>query len=115
MEASEFWKRFDFVANSKGLNLFDISQRTNISYNTIRQWRSQNRFPRLPDAYKMSLEIGVSLEYLLGGEKVKLSQEAYFVESNQEMRTLVRYCMNDHQLLPALKIIMGQSHPGKRQ
>lgn len=82
---------------------------------TFNTWQKRETYPRADDAVRIAQYLGVSVEYLVLGNNQNSSPEAKFVESNQEMKTLVQYCMNDHQLLPALKIIMGQSHPGKRQ
>ena len=107
MEAYEFWKRVDSVRNN--ISMAEIARKANVSYKNIKDQRSLNRVPKLEDACAIASALSVPVEYLVYGEKASISKEAQFVESNQEMRTLVRYCMNDGRLLSTLQLIVKQA------
>ena len=113
MDAYRFWDNLD-KARGESITLKDLCKKIGIAYQRLADQRSDCRFPKLEDAYALAKAIGVSLDYLITGESLSnLSPEAQFVETNETMRTLVRYCMNDTRLLPALELIIEQTRSDK--
>ena len=112
MDAYSFWKNFDSALSAQTLK--SVADKAGLNYRTIKNQRSAVRLPNLDDAYALSQVLCVSLEYLLTGkDSSSISPEAQFVESNETMKTLVRYCMNDARLLPALELVIEQSRADK--
>lgn len=103
----DFWKDID--TNNIFKTVKELAEESGVNYIRIRNQRSDNRIPCAEDLYNLSKALHVTMEYLLTGEDCKLSPEAQFVESNPEMKTLVRYCMNDGRLLLALQLIVEQA------
>lgn len=68
MDAYDFWKNVDLVRKDKA-PLRDVCRRQGLVYQRIADQRSECRFPKLEDAYLLASAYGVSLEFLLTGER----------------------------------------------
>lgn len=108
IRALDIWNRVDELNKT---TLVELAKQIKIPYTRIKRNRTDCRIPSAEDLYKISQAFNVPMEYLLTGKYNNniISPEAQFVESNQEMRTLVRYCMNDGRLLSALQLIVEQA------
>lgn len=107
--ARSFWNRIDELRGN--VTLKDLSLLAGLNYDTLRNKRS-GRTPallNLEDSYKIAKSLNTSIEYLLTGKNFSISIEAQYVESHPEMKTLVRYCMNDTRLISALQLIIEQA------
>lgn len=110
--AYQFWKRVDIQLSEKKLGLNDLSEKTQISYASIRGWRSKDRVPGAEDLLKIATTLKVSVDYLLAGSDAStsiLSPEAKAVEESPELQALVRAVMRDPQLLSALAAVIESS------
>ena len=113
MENSErsyqIWTRVDTLKGN--LSLSDLSAKVGMKYQRMKEQRSSGRIPSAEDLYALAKGLGTSMEFLLTGEDQvsALSLEAQFVEKNETMKTLVRYCMKDAHLLSALEPIIEQA------
>lgn len=66
MEGNEFWKRMDKIRPKEDLKNF--AKRNGLDYVRLTNQRSDGRIPKLEDAYRISVALGCSIEYLITGE-----------------------------------------------
>ena len=99
-----FWKNLD--ACKGRVSLADLAKKISLNYKSILDQRTSNRLPKLEDAYRIALELNVSVEYLLTGESSSLPAEAKAVMEDESLRLLVRYCMEDRRLLSAIELLV---------
>ena len=105
MEAFAFWKNFDEAIGSRTLK--SVVEGAGLNYRTIKNQRSGLRLPNLDDAYALSVSAGVTLDYLISGNRgAMLSPEAQAVSEDPELRLLVRAVMRDRRLLSALAAVV---------
>ena len=108
----QLWTRIDALKGD--MSLTELAGKVGIKYQRMKEQRSSGRVPSADDIYKISKALHSTMEYIYSGENSNtLSPEAQFVETNETMRTLVRYCMNDTRLLPALELVIEQSRADK--
>jgi transcriptional regulator with XRE-family HTH domain len=60
-----FWKRVDGLRGKRQLK--EIAEAAEIDYTRIKNQRSDNRTPKLEDAYRLSRVLGCSLSFLITG------------------------------------------------
>lgn len=80
-----FWKHVDTSRGNRALA--DIASEAKINYQSLRDQRTNNRLPKLEDAYALAKELGVTLEFLLTGEKKK---DAY----PERIQRIIDKCMS---------------------
>ena len=80
-----FWKHVDVSRGNRALA--DIASEAQINYQSLRDQRTNNRLPKLEDAYALAKELGVTLEFLLTGEKEK---DAY----PERIQRIIDKCMS---------------------
>lgn len=111
LDALHFWQRIDSLNKE---TLKDLCEKSKVDYKRVMHNRTDCRIPKAEDLLYLAKSLGSSVEYLLTGENSNtFSPEAQFVETNETMRTLVRYCMNDTRLLPALELVIEQTRSDK--
>ena len=106
----EFWKLVDQINPYRSMS--GLVKAADLNYNNIKQQRSDCRIPKADDLLKISEATGKSINFLLTGKdddrpQIKLSEEALFVEESVAMKSLVRFCMNNPNLLQAFELIMN--------
>lgn len=63
LSASDMIDRIKSLVTAKELELIGINQKT------LSSWKVRNIFPKSDDLYRIAKHLGVSMEYLLTGEK----------------------------------------------
>ena len=66
LEGYAFWRNVDYCLGCR--NIADLARESNISYNTIRNQRSQNTLPNGFDMLSIAKVLGTTMEYLMTGE-----------------------------------------------
>lgn len=67
LEGYAFWRNVDYCLGCR--NIADLARESNISYNTIRNQRSQNTLPNGFDMLSIAKVLGTTVEYLMTGEE----------------------------------------------
>lgn len=76
-------------------------EKLGIAGSTISNWKNRNSYPRSDDLFKIAQHIGVSMEYLLTGEKMYMD-EIFLSEDEKEKFILSgreRKLLEDYKLL----------------
>ena len=104
-----FWKQVD-LQRGKTL-LSEIASALCLNYQSIRDQRTNNRLPKLEDAYSIASYLGVSIEYILTGkdDSRKLTAEAEAVNNDPELQALVRAVLRDPNLLRVISAVVMSS------
>jgi transcriptional regulator with XRE-family HTH domain len=64
-----FWKRIDDLKNkSRFETIKELAEFAGIDYTRIKNQRSDNRLPKLEDAYNLAKALATSTDYLISGE-----------------------------------------------
>ncbi len=85
----------------------DICSTFGINYKTLLDMRTKERFPKIDTSIKLAESFKTTLDYLYTGKENKLySDEARYVDSTPEAKTLVRALMRDPALLSALSVVI---------
>lgn len=107
MDAFEFWRNVDIARED--MTMRDICKEGKLVYQRIADQRSENRLPKLEDAYVIATLLGVSMEYLLTGRDSRpMSREARLVEERDDIRYAVRLLDTSPELL-RLVCSMGEA------
>ena len=94
LEGYAFWRNVDYCLGCR--NIADLARESNISYNTIRNQRSQNTLPNGFDMLSIAKVLGTTVEYLMTGEEPPPRHTSYddIIErlnnSTREERDMVR-------------------------
>ena len=88
MDGYTFWKRVDAI-RPKNLDLKVFASDNGLDYIRLTNQRSDCRIPKLEDAFKLSVALNCTLEYLLTGEmgrsySARVAAIADVLESDQE-------------------------------
>jgi len=85
MNTKNFWSRVKTRIKEKALTQENVAKACGIPFTTLRNWMSKNMVPPLDSAHKVSKYLGVSLEYLIGGQgKDQISK------TNEEVLSLLK-------------------------
>ena len=68
----EFWKRVDELRGD--IKLSKLANDLDLNYTTIRNQRSENRYPKNEDISKIANYLGTTEGYLISGESGELSK-----------------------------------------
>lgn len=68
----EFWKRVDELR--RDIKLSKMAEDLDLNYTTIRNQRSENRYPKNEDITKIARYLGTTEGYLISGESGELSK-----------------------------------------
>lgn len=63
-----FWIRVDILLKTHGLTQREFAGLIEVSYNTYRNWKYNNRYPDVFSGCNMARVLGVEIEYLLKGK-----------------------------------------------
>lgn len=106
--AYDFWNRIDKLKGDTKLT--QIAEATGINYQTLRNQRSENRYPKKEDMGKIADYLSTTVEFLMTGIHIRpadnLCPEARYVQENPEARILVSQIMKDPALLSALAVVI---------
>lgn len=118
--AFDFWKRVDELKGSK--TLATIAKDTDINYQTLRNQRSENRYPKKEDIRKIASCLNTSEEFLLtgiqentttdylmtgrGAARGEESDVAGYLEGNAEAKAIVKAMMDNPGLTEHLAAIL---------
>ena len=101
IDPHQFWLRVDRLRGEQPLT--EIADKFGLNYNTIRDMRTRERYPKLEVCAGLARSLGTSLDYLITGDEARLSTpEARYVDTSPEAQALVRAIMRDPQLLQTL-------------
>ena len=101
--AYAFWNRVDKVSS---LSSKELSIKLKINYRTMLDMRSRCRFPSIENIIRISDILNVSIDWLLTGEEHKQTEEALYVEQNQDARLLIRAIMKNPAILPLVSTLL---------
>ena len=101
--AYAFWNRVDKVSS---LSSKELSIKLEINYRTMLDMRSRCRFPSIENIIRISDILNVSIDWLLTGEEHKQTEEALYVEQNQDARLLIRAIMKNPAILPLVSTLL---------
>lgn len=109
-----YWKRVDELRGR--MTLSEIAEHSGIKEQSLRNMRSQNRFPKQDVSMKIAELLGTSVDYLVsGGEQQRKEEaecpEAEFVKNNPEARLLIRAVMEDPSILPLVSALAKKAVP----
>ena len=80
MRTKIFWKNVKKCIKEKGVTQQEAATSCKIPYSTLKNWMTRSINPPLVCAYRISQYLGVSLEFLINGQKKndisKISEEA---------------------------------------
>ena len=63
-----FWIRVQSLLKANKMTQAELAQQIGVSYNTLRGWIYNNRYPDIYSAYKIAIIFGVGTEYLVMGK-----------------------------------------------
>lgn len=95
LSAKELIERIKEKISTKELEAIGINQKT------LSAWKVRDSFPRSDDLFKIAQHIGVSMEYLLTGEKMYMD-EIFLSEDEKEkfiLSSRERKLLKDYKLL----------------
>ena len=108
MLAYDFWDRVDQLKGN--IKLTQLAEDAGINYQTLRNQRSENRYPKKEDIGKLATYLSTTEEYLMTGIHIRpvdnLCPEARYVQESPEARLLVSQVMKDPALLSALAVVI---------
>lgn len=96
MDFGGFWGNVKRLSKSKGWNYTKLAKNLNINYNQLTGYKALKRFPHITVLKKMADVLGVSIDYLLLGDKADYTNEIskrerdflIFLKRDKEMATL---------------------------
>ena len=108
--AFQFWGRVDALLGSTSLK--ELSSSIGISYATLKDMRTRNRYPKQETTSKLADYLGTTVDYLMTGKDSTepaggLCPEAQFVQEHPESRAIVRIMMKDLSLVPHLSAVFS--------
>ena len=105
--AFQFWERVDDLKGDRTLK--EIAEEIGISYATLKDMRSRNRFPKQNVTVALSYALNTTVDFLMKGTTEnmddKLIPEMVFVRDNPEARQLIRAIMEDPSILPLVSAL----------
>jgi len=96
--ARAFWRRVDLSLD--GATLKDVCEKAGLNYTSVRNRRSGAVYslPRLENGYQLAHNLGVSLEYLLTGQKT--------IPYNARIKAIADSLVTDPDRLDAVEILL---------
>ena len=73
MNIRQFWKRVNDEIKIRKLSRKSFAESVNIPYNTFKSWLHYERSVEVGTAYDIAKALGVSIEYLITGNKPEKS------------------------------------------
>ncbi|MCL2093509.1 MAG: helix-turn-helix domain-containing protein [Treponema sp.] len=72
MRGETFWARARPLIHAQNMSLKDYANYLNIRVNTLYSWIKHKRVPEVTMAYDIAVTLGVTLDYLLGGNETTI-------------------------------------------
>ena len=69
MAEKNFWPQVNRLIKTKGINLETLAIACQVPLSTLNGWIKNDYFPSIVEGYKIARELGVSVEYLITGQK----------------------------------------------
>ena len=99
--AIDFWKRVDELRGD--ISLSDLSEAISVPYSTIRNQRTENRYPKRSEIEAIASFLGVSFDYLdRGFEQINITPEMDYVRRNKRAEWIMHKCMESEKMLAVL-------------
>ena len=99
--AIEFWKRVDELRGN--ISLSDLSEAISVPYSTIRNQRTENRYPKRSEIEAIASFLGVSFDFLdRGFEQINITPEMDYVRRNRRAEWIMHKCMESEKMLAVL-------------
>ena len=99
--AIEFWKRVDELRGN--ISLSDLSEAISVPYSTIRNQRTENRYPKRSEIEAIASFRGVSFDFLdRGFEQINITPEMDYVRRNKRAEWIMHRCMESEKMLAVL-------------
>ena len=99
--AIEFWKRVDELRGN--ISLSDLSEAISVPYSTIRNQRTENRYPKRSEIEAIASFLGVSPDFLERGyERINITPEMDYVRRNRRAEWIMHRCMESEKMLAVL-------------
>ena len=96
--AIEFWKRVDELRGN--ISLSDLSEAISVPYSTIRNQRTENRYPKRSEIEAIASFLGVSFDFLdRGFEHINITPEMDYVRRNKRAEWIMHRCMESEKML----------------
>lgn len=81
MEDEKFWDVVKHIMGVTGITQEAIAISCQIPLSTLKGWIKMNYFPTVIEEYRIARALGVSVEYLITGEKHPTHKKAEYVRS----------------------------------
>lgn len=110
MDGYTFWKRVDEMRPDGDLKTF--AKANGLDYIRLTNQRSDCRIPKLEDAFRISVALGCSMEYLLTGEiaqnyNARIIAIANALEANPDKLDAVEILLFDKKAGQSLNVVKG--------
>lgn len=109
--AFQYWERVDELRGKTSIPV--IAEAIGVPLQTLKNMRSQNRYPKADIQLKLAEYLGTTVDYLMTGKDSSdgqpgfLCPEAQFVQDHPESRAIVRIMMKDLSLVPHLSAVFS--------
>jgi hypothetical protein len=67
----DFYDRVKLICHAQKTNIRDLLKQVNMVYGTYKSARRYGHLPRADDVYRISMALGVSMEYLIVGKNTQ--------------------------------------------
>lgn len=107
--AFEFWKRIDDFRDEKGLTIGEIARAMDMKEQSVKNMRSECRYPKKPAIQALANFLGTSYDYLMTGRGTARGDEsdvAGYLEGNAEAKAIVKAMMENPGLTEHLAAIL---------
>ena len=81
MADKKFWPQVNRLIEAKGMSLETLAIACQVPLSTLKGWIKNNYFPSVVEGYKIASKLGVSVEYLITGQKDPLKKNVETVRS----------------------------------
>ena len=104
--AFQYWNRVDDLLG--GMSLKELSEKIGMSYATLKDMRTRNRYPKQEISLKIANVLHTSIDYLIYGDTAVESScpEAEAVKGSPELQALVRAMTKDPKLLQVVAALV---------
>jgi transcriptional regulator with XRE-family HTH domain len=82
-----FWKRVNSLIKSRKTKQEAIAAQCNISYQTLRGWVANKRYPGTPETHRIAQALGTTVEYLVSGTEPETSRK--YIDRLEAIKDLI--------------------------
>ena len=72
-DGNEFWQNLSDELDRRGLNNMKLAEKAGLAYRTITTQRNRHTIPGAEQLYRMSVALGVTMEFLLTGQDTDIA------------------------------------------